>query len=128
MKLNLEVIRFNTEDVIATSGAINYFPLSNISGYENKSHISLYSEFVGDSGKNSGATVNVINGGGSRWVMWTPASPTAISYNTLNDGYKREQLYTWYDSGTWYTEGKTWAEMANEYGLNDDPTGWRTTN
>ena len=127
MKLNLEVIRFNTEDVIATSGAINYFPLSNISGYENQPHLSLYSEFVGDSGNNSGATGNVINQG-SRWVMWTPTSYTAMSYDTVPAGYKRERLYTWYDSGTWYTEGKTWDEMANEYGLNDDPTGWRTTN
>ncbi len=127
MELRLEVIKFNTEDVIATSGAINYFPLSTVSGYEETSHISLYSELVGDSGNNSGQIKNVINQG-SRWVMWNPTSPTAIAYNTLGAGYKREQLYTWYDSGTWYTEGKTWDEMASAYGLNDDPTGWRTSN
>ena len=127
MKLKLEVIRFDTEDVIATSGGINYFPLSTVPGYENTSHIALYSELVGDSGNNSGQIVNVINQG-SRWAMRTPSSPVAIAYNTLAAGYKRDQLYTWYDSGVWYTEGKTWDETANEYGLNDDPSGWRTSN
>ena len=127
MKLKLEVIRFDTEDVIATSGAINYFPLSTVPGYEDTSHIALYSELVGDSGNNSGQIVNVINQG-SRWAMWNPSSPVAIAYNTLAAGYKRDQLYTWYDSGVWYTEGKTWDETANEYGLNDDPSGWRTSN
>lgn len=127
MELRLEVIKFNTEDVIATSGAINYFPLSTVSGYEEAGHIALYSELVGDSGNNSGQIKNVINQG-SRWVLWTPLSQTAMAYNTIPAGYKREQLYTWYDSGVWYTEGKTWDEMANAYGLNDDPTGWRTSN
>ena len=127
MKLNLEVIRFNTEDVIATSGTsggINYVPLSTISGYENKQHISLYSEYVVDAGTN----VHIVNDQGHNWVIWTPSQPNQVSYGaTIPNGYKAFR-YTWYDSGTWYTEDKSWNEMASEYGLTTDPTGWRTSN
>ena len=48
-------------------------------------------------------------------------------YASIPNGYKNFR-YTWYDSGAWYTEDKSWNEMASEYGLTTDPTGWRTSN
>ena len=124
MKLNLEIVRFHAEDVIATSGGINYVPLSTIPGYENDQHISLYSEYVVDAGTN----VHIVNDKGHNWVIWTPSQPNQVSYGaTIPNGYKAFR-YTWYDSGTWYTEGKSWNAMASEYGLTTDPTGWRTSN
>ena len=124
MKLNLEVIRFHTEDVITTSGVAtpstpSWGPASVVDS--GNFFVALTSE-LDEAGKDT------------RWVSqnWVLASedPTyGLDYGDVTD--QPQTLpgnYAWYDNGAWYTEGLTWQQTADKYGLTSDPTGWRTSN
>ena len=125
MKLNLEVIRFNTEDVITTSGAAT----PSTPSWGSASVVNSGNLFVA-------LTSEVVEAGNSdaRWVSenWVLAyeDPTyGLDYGDNTDAPQSlPGKYAWYDNGAWYSEGLTWQQTADKYGLTTDPTGWRTSN
>lgn len=121
MKLNLELVIFNNEDVIATSAVA-------ITGFGTTIYIAKWSE-VADSGiSTEGIQDFVSNPTANSWAtLVLPNTENAKALHVfdspLEDGLSyQNDIYTWYDDGTWYTENKRWFE----YDLSPSSSNWRT--
>ena len=96
-KLELKVIRFNNEDVIATSGA---FALT-----AGETYVTLYDEYI-ESGNVYNYSYDFLR------FMYNPGEENHMAvYGAFgsSSSVSNKYTYAWYDgdSSNWYTENKT---------------------
>ena len=105
MEFRLEVIRFQNEDVIATSGA---FELT-----AGNSYVTLYDEYI-ESGNVYNYSYAFLR------FMYNPGEENHMAiYGAFGSSSSAANSYTyaWYDgdSSTWYTENKTKGSYGGAY-------------
>lgn len=115
----LEVIQFNTEDVIVTSG-VGYKSLS-----PGRTYFSLGSEM------DEAFPNQEMYRRNSFYKFYLDANSSEISYSTrapfkINDIDPIDDYYAWYDLGKWFTEDK----RKDAYFVSNDTYNWirRNTN
>lgn len=117
----MEVIRFTTEDVIVTSGFSSlsaetpYFALGSeineyfsYNGINSKETAQRFSTF---SYKPESMSINIIQ-------------HSAYTEAQLKNSREFNNIYAWFDNGSWFTEGQT----RTNYELQNGTYKWRYTN
>ncbi len=123
MKAVMKVVRFDSEDIIATSGIA---PRTKLSDYFQSNppvdSVDYFASFLFQEAYeakyvNEGSSVEDY----STWVYAQLDQNGQFLKIGFNDSYESD-LYIWYDSDNWWTEGK----RISEYGYDWNSTQWRT--
>ena len=112
----LEVVRFNTGDVIATSGGI----FANLN--QSKCYSALRTE-AAEAGMNydysGGASLNFVD------FYWNNPYPGFVA--VAKDEMNINHYYAWFNNGQWQTDDKEVTDYAVDGLDNKSTAGWRTS-
>ena len=119
MKAEMKVVRFDAEDVIATS---SIGPRIMLSDYLN-SHAVSYKSFLASEAIEANLLADGEPWTSINWCWWDDEGQIGDYFSDSPDG---DETYIWYDAGYWWTEGKTIGDYTNS-GLDTSVLSqWRT--